>query len=68
LKKAEQPQIKKPDAVVDNVHKKLQEEDTASHIAKRHKGWLSAIFGGVMFFTSSAGLYLLYKYRRHFSL
>jgi hypothetical protein len=43
-------------------------EDNFSHVAKRHSGWLGAIFGGFMFLSSSAGLFLLYKYRKHFSL
>ena len=67
LKKAEPVLVENKEINIGQVNKKVQDENLSS-VAKRHKGWLGAMFGGFMFLSSSAGLFLLYKYRKHFSL
>jgi hypothetical protein len=48
--------------------KKLPQEEIKTQVAKKHKNWLSALFGGLVFVSSSAGLFFLYKFRKNFTL
>ena len=42
--------------------------NSTQQVAKKQKSWFNVLFGGFLFMSSSAGLFLLYKYRKNFQL
>ncbi len=71
LKKAEQEKI---EAKKEQVPVKVEtvsapeEQSSTQQVAKKHKSWLTVVFGGFVFLSSTASLFLLYKYRKNFAL
>ncbi len=65
--KKDQPVGANPE-VMNPKSAKAPEDDNKTQVAKKHKNWLSALMGGLVFVSSSAGLFFLYKYRKNFAL
>jgi len=48
--------------------KTSEEKYSTQQVAKKQKSWFNILFGGILFISSSAGLFFLYKYRKNFQL